>query len=165
MDQILNTILSNTYTVTALKSRLNVLKSYLSQHFFGAQQQQGETVNTVNMEHKDLAWLKSLSSEFFQNFNKDNMYNIFAELEKGINELKTLTIYLTFEPDDTSLANIGSFARKLFGNYLLLDTKFDPNLIAGPALVWKGIYKDYSLRSKIEQKKTEILDSFKQYLR
>lgn len=162
MDNILTTILKDTYTVTALKSRLNVLKSYLSQHFFGAQQQQAET---ANMEQKDLAWLKSLSSEFFQNFNKDNMYNIFAELEKGINELKTLTIYLTFEPDDASLASIGSFARKLFGNYLLLDTKFDPNLIAGAALVWKGIYKDYSLRSKIEQKKTEILDSFKQYLR
>lgn len=157
MENILNIILKDTYTQTLLKHRLNVLKSYLIQSFFGNQR---GTFTQI-----DLSWLKSLPPGLYQNFNKDNIYKIFSDLEKQIISLKTLTIYLTFEPDDLSLSQMGNFARKLFGNSLLLDVKYDPGLTAGAALVWKGVYKDYSLRAKIESRKAEILESFKKYLR
>lgn len=158
MNEILNTILKDTYTLKDLKHRLNILKSYLSQSFFG-------TGAIMRLEEKDSAWLKSLPSSMGQHFNKDNISTVFAELEKGANQLKTLVIYLAFEPDQSGLALIGNYARKTFGNSLLLDIKYDPNLIAGAAFVWKGIYKDYSLRASIEQKKALILDSFKKFLR
>lgn len=157
MDQILPTILKNTYSLQQLKHRFNVLKNSILESFFNTPAQ--------NITAKDLSWLQTFPPSFSKNFTKDNVYEIFNLLDKEITKLKTLVIYLTFEPDDTSLVSIGSYSRKLFGGNLLLDVKFDPNLIAGTALVWNGNYKDYSLRAKIEEKKNAVSDSFKKFLR
>lgn len=158
MNDVLNAILKDTYTLAQLKYRISILKNYLLQNLFGSQQK-------VEFGVKDTNWLKSLPPDFYQNFNKDNVYNLLSQIEKQKEGLKNLTIYLTFEPDDPSLAQIGNYARKSFGDNLLLDIKYDPNLIAGAALVWKGVYKDYSLRAQLAEKKEQILESFKKYLR
>lgn len=158
----MNTILKDTYTLSSLKHRLNVLKNYIVQNLFGADNPEAQP------EETDLVWLRSLPPAFFQNFNKDNTYQLMLELDNAINQLKTLIIYLAFEPDNTSLTLIGKYVRKTIPSAnlpMLLDIKYDRSLIAGCALVWNGIYRDYSLKSRIEEKKQLILDSFKRYLR
>ncbi len=170
MDQILNTILKDTYTLSSLKHRLNVLKTYVIQKLFG----NGLPKNQGQLEEIDLEWLKSLSPAFFQNFNKDSAYQLMSQLEKVINQLKTLTIYLAFETDNNSLISIGKYVRKTYtqlgttsntGLPVLLDINYDTFLIAGAALSWNGFYKDFSLSSVIAEKKQLILDSFRKYLR
>lgn len=155
----LTVILQDTYTLSQLKHKVKLLKNYLTHNFFTT------GTNLKDAGVADLTWLKSLNHTFYQNFTKDNINIVFADLESQLNKLPILNIYLTFEPDQSTISSIGARSRKLFGSTLLLDIKFDPSLIAGAALVWKGIYKDYSLRAKIEEKKTEILTGFKKYLR
>lgn len=133
MEEILNTILKDTYSLTALTHKLSVLKTYLLQTLFNGEQKE--------FAQQDLTWLQSLPAAFLQNFNKNNIYDIFSNLEKQKNGLKILTLYLTFDPDDQTLAQIGDHVRKSFNSLMLLDIKFDPNLIAGAAVVWKGIRK------------------------
>ena len=159
MNEILTILLKNTFTLTQLKHRVRLLKSYLEKTFF-ANQGQAEPLTPL-----DLNWLKSLPDSFYQGFNKDNIYEIFTGLENQINKLPLLTLYLSFEPDDAATEQIGVFAGKTFENHPLLDIKYDPNLIAGGALSWKGIYKDYSLRAKIDERKPELLENFKKFLR
>lgn len=159
MNDILTTILNDTFSLTQYKTRVRLLKSNLLKTFFG-----GENETTLPSP-QELQWLKALPENFYQKFNKDNVYQIFSDLDKEIAKLSTLTICLTFEPDDATLSNLGAFARKMFGHLLILDIKLDPRLIAGAALIWKGVYKDYSLRAKIEEKKSEISQSFKKFLR
>lgn len=158
MDNILNVILTNTYTVSELKHRQSSLKSFLEQQFFGG-------VKPTDLSETDTAWINSLPPIFLQNFNKDNLAQVFEELQKQITKLQTLTLYLTFDPDTDSIRQMGEFARRTFSPLIMLDIKYDPNLIAGAALVWKGVYKDYSLRSKIDARKGEILESFNKFLR
>ncbi|MBI2329999.1 hypothetical protein HYU94_01270 [Candidatus Daviesbacteria bacterium] len=178
MDQTLAIILKDTYSLTQLKSRLRILKSSLLKTFFGGStgSTPGESPSTslgtsgpifeVNILPQDLNWLKSLPENFYRQFNKDNVYKIFTELEAQIPKLPILTMYLVFEPDFMSLGQIGATVRKTFVQpTLLLDIKLNPGLIAGIALVWKGIYKDYSVKAKIEQRKEEILQGFKRFLR
>ncbi|MBI2597077.1 F0F1 ATP synthase subunit delta [Candidatus Daviesbacteria bacterium] len=153
MDYILN----NTYSITQLKHKLSILKSYLLQTFFGGPQ--------PALNPKDEAFLKALPESFLKQFNAGNVYKLFKEMEDQINKLPVLIIYLTFETDDESLAQIGQFIRKNLSSPVILDTKYDPGLIAGAALAWKGVYRDYSLRAKLEEKKGEILGSFKRFLR
>ena len=157
MNEILATVLKDTYSLTQLKHRLNLLKSYLLKAFFG-------NLEATPIPPQDLNWLNSLPEQFYQQFNKDNVYTIFNQLGSAVSKFTPLTIYLSFDPDDATLSQIGTNARKIFGNYLVLDTKFDGNLIAGCSLVWKGVIKDYSLRAKIEQRKAEILEGFKKFL-
>ncbi|OGE64836.1 hypothetical protein A3I48_04475 [Candidatus Daviesbacteria bacterium RIFCSPLOWO2_02_FULL_36_7] len=157
MNDILSIILKDTYSLSQLKHRLRILKSSLLKAFFGGE--------NLTFSPTQLSWLKSLPTEFYQKFNKDNVYQIFTEIEKEISKLKTLTIYLTFEPDELTLTQLGAYVRTNFGPNFLLDIKLKPDLIAGPALVWKGIYKDYSLKAKLEARKAEILQEFKKFLR
>ena len=143
-----------------LKHRVRILKSYLINAIFSSK----DTI--PSLEQQDLEWLSSPGEDFYKQFNKDNLYTIFNQLEAQITSLKPLIIYLPFESDDNIALQIASFARTKFNNQnICLDVKYDPNLIAGCALVWNGVYKDYSLRSKIEEKKAEVLDSFKQFFR
>lgn len=158
MDNTLSTILNNTFTLTQLKHRVRILKSYLLKALFGGEI---EPLSTA-----DLNWLKSLPTPFYQQFNKDNTYQILAELENNIQKIIPLIIYLPFETDDQAILNISIFVRQTFNQpSLVLDIKYDPNLIAGCALSWKGVYKDYSLRARIEERKGETLESFKKFLR
>lgn len=160
MDQeILNTLLNDTFTFTLLKHRLRILKTNLLKNFFVDQSP------AEQFSPEDLNWLNSLPSSFYQKFNKDNVYQIFEAIEAKVNTMPVLLIYIPFEGDNQTIYQIGTLLRKNFTDLSLFDTKFDPRLIAGCALSWKGIYKDYSLRAKIEEKKKEILEGFKRFLR
>lgn len=163
MDNVLTIILKDTYSLTQFKHRVRILKANLLKTFFS-----GEAGHTPEMSiaPQDLNWLKSLPLDFYQKFTQENVYKIFSDLDDQAARLPILTMYLTFEPDEASLSQLGSFTRKQFNlPPLLLDIKFDPNLIAGAVLVWKGVYKDYSLRLKIESKKSEIWEGFRRFLR
>ena len=160
MNEILSIILKDTFSLTQFKHRMRLLKSNLLRAFFG-----GQTEN-LSPSTQDSDWLKSLPEWFYQKFNQENVYKIFSDLEKMSTGLPILTMYLTFEPDDVTLNQLGILTRKTFNSAsLFLDIKIDPNLIAGTALSWKGVYKDYSLRAKIEEKKVEISEEFRRFLR
>ncbi len=159
MDEILNIILKDTYSLSQLKHRLRILKTNLLRTFFS-------TGEVGSLSPAELSWLQSLPPQFYQQFTKDNVYKIFSDIDDAILNLKTLILYLSFEPDDATIAQIGSFTRKIFNSpALLLDIKLDPNLIAGTALSWKGVYKDYSLRSELALKKGELWEEFKKFRR
>lgn len=158
MDEMLNVILKDTYTQTQLKHRVRILKSYIEQILFAGV---SEPLNPP-----DLDWLKSLPADFYQKFNKDNTMEIFAKIEQDLAKLAVVALHLPFEASEIVYSQIGSFSRRAFGSStLLLDIKYDPSLIAGVALSWKGIYKDFSLKAKIAEKKAEILQSIGKYLR
>lgn len=159
----LDTILQNTYSLSQLKARLTLLKNHLLKQVFAGPAQM--------LTADESSYLKSLPDDFYKNFTKDNINQIFTQFSGQISNLPTLILYLTFEPDEQTIEQIGSYARKTFGSsrgagkMILLDIKYDSKLIAGAALVWNGLYRDYSLRSKIEERKMVILESFKKFLR
>lgn len=158
MDDILAIILKDTYSLTQLKRRVRALKTYLLQTFFG-----GAPARTID---EDTNWLKTLPQQLYQKFTKDNVYEIFSKLEQTGVKLPTLTMYLTFEPDEATLGQLGTKARTAFASTtLLLDIKLDPRLIAGAALSWKGIYRDYSLKAKLAEKRQELSQEFRRFLR
>lgn len=157
MNEVLSIILKDTYALSQLKHRLRILKYSLLKAFFGGE--------NPAYSPQELHWLKSLPDNFYYKFNKDNVYQIFTEIEKEINKLKILTMYLTFEPDEITLTQLGTYVRNNFGQTFLLDIKLNPSLIAGTALAWKGVYKDYSLRSQLQARKEELLAEFKKFLR
>lgn len=162
MNEILSTILKDTYSLASLKHRLRILQSYFLKAFFG----ETEATADIALSTQDSTWLKSLPESFYQKFNKDNVYEIFSGLEKEMENLKILNLYLSFEPDEVTANQIGSVARRTFNlPALLLDIKVDPNLIAGTALVWKGVRRDYSLKAKLEEKRQELSEEFRRFLR
>lgn len=157
-NKILSTFLKDTYTLSQLKHRLKILRIKLSQQFFGGQSE--DTLSPL-----DLKWFDSIPKELLSLFNKDNYSRLISDMELSLSKLQMLTVYLPFEANDDALKDIGTKSRQLFGEQFLLDIKYNPELIAGCALSWKGIYKDYSLHARIEERKQVIGESFKKFIR
>lgn len=154
-NQILIKFLEKNYYRAQITSRLNLLKNYLQKQFFNSP---GSPIST-----KDTEWIKSLGEDFFKNFTKLNVYQVLAKLEKDIKSAQTLTVYLSFEMPDNEKDKLGAYLRANFKKDLIFEIKLDPNIIGGAALSWKGIYKDFSLRARIDQNHQAILSSLKTF--
>lgn len=159
-NNILAKLLENTYTLSGLKKKIKALKSALQEEYFG----KGDT-DTLNIQQEEKEWLKGLPHDFLIQFKKEDFNEIFKLLESRVDSLSPLTMYLAFEPKKEQLDEIGEYIRKNFSKDILADIKIDPSLIGGCALIWKGVYKDYSLKSRIQSKKEEILSSFGKFLK
>ena len=156
--EVLNIISANSYTIIGLKKRVRILRQYLEKQFFGG------SVN-LNLSAEDQFWLNSLSKTLLASFNKDNFYKLIEELNEQITSIKPLVVYIAFDMPEDQLALLTQYIRKsLMAPLLFLEVKQNPILIAGAAFVYKGVYKDYSLKSRIEQNKEKILLEFKRSL-
>ncbi len=154
---ILTTLLTNTYTVQDLRHRVRILKSHLENILFGH--------HTEQLSPEDSRWIGSLPHSFTNQFNKDNVYPLFDQLEDQIKKLNPLVIYLAFEPGQEQIEKIGQWFKKNLAKLPVFEIKVDPGLLGGVALVNSGVYKDYSLRSKIQEQEETILAEFKKYIR
>lgn len=156
MNEILDKVLEDTFTIYEARKRLRNLKNFLVNKLFA----QGSKQDELNQE--DLDFLNSLDEKFLSNFNKINLYQVFDALEESLNKISPLVIYLPFEIGHKESFQIGIWLRKNYGKNFLFEVKFDPSLIAGCALVWNGIYKDYSLKAKIAENQVQIIAKFKE---
>lgn len=154
-DPILEKIIQSTYTLTDLYKKIRILKKYLISKFFDPNQLGNQ--QTIDQDlNSELDWLKSLGDEFYSQFNSQNVYQMFEELERKVESISPLTIYLGFEPPKEEIANIGLWLRKNTKGNDIFDLKLDYGLIGGCALVKNGTYKDYSLKNKLKENTNQI---------
>ncbi len=147
-------LISKVYTTHDLSQRLQFLKNYLKVQIFGDK-------DTKNFSSENIAWFSTLPPDFTKDINKDNIDQIFADLEKETKNIKSLVVFIPTEFPSQTVKDITNKLRIDYGPNFLIDLKIDPNLIAGCSLVWNGIYKDYSLRAKINESREDILSILK----
>lgn len=157
MEPYLEKILESTFTVSQMRHRVRILREHISRKLFN-------TSNTKQLELADLEWVNLLGKPFLDQFTKDNCDQIFKYLEDYLQNLKPLIIYFAFEPVKELNDQVGLMLRQNFTNHKVFDAKIDPGLVAGCALSFNGIYKDYSLRVRIAQEKEKIMQNFKKFL-
>lgn len=156
---LLEKILENTYTMDVLKKRVKVLRQKVNIELFNLK------IDPKHQDNEHTAWINSLGKDFFKVFTKDDFQKVFEELDRQISEIQPLVIYFAYDPGPSQIVLIGGWLRENLGKNFIFDIKLDYSLIGGCALVWKGIYKDYSIKSKISQNKEKILESFRDFLR
>ena len=81
---IIDTILTNTYTIQDMRHRMRILKSNLENTLFGK-------VQTEILSSDDTIWLSSLTLSFINYFTKDNIYSSFKNIEAELKKLKIRT--------------------------------------------------------------------------
>lgn len=154
MTNLTEIFLEHTYSLSQAKTRLILLKAYLENKFFKP---------NPNLQADE--WIISLGEDFFKQFNKLNAGILLKELEKKVAKIQKLTIFIAFEMPEPDLEKLGVWVRKNLRSDILIEIKIDPTLIAGASLSFKGVYRDYSLKMRIEENRERILGSFKSYLR
>ena len=152
---MIDTFLANTYSTQQIRKRLQALKTALASRFFGG------TEESILLEEKN--WLETLPQSFFQQFSESKMNDQLAQLEKELQGLATIIIYIAFEISEAEINALGVWIKKNIHPQRIFEIKIDPNVIGGCAFSWKGLYKDYSLRSKIELHREDILTDIKNF--
>lgn len=147
-NNLFNLIIQNSFTQIEALKKLRVLKEQLIRKIFGTSPSSNSPISTE-----------------LPGINQDNVYKIFDGVEAKIKSITPLTIVIPFELPDSEIIKLGQKVRQEFGNNFLLEIKYDPILIAGPAFIWKGVYKDYSIHQQIAEKHQSVLAIFKEYVR
>lgn len=156
IQKVLETILSDAYTQALALRRLRALREFVIAKLF----KEGSDISS-RIDQEDLIWLKDQDPYFYRLFKRDIAYQILDQAEEEIKKIQPLVIFLPFDLPLPEIKKMGQQLRKNYGKYFLIDIKSDPDLIAGAALSWKGVYKDYSLRQRVSSQREEILEKLK----
>jgi hypothetical protein len=89
-----------------------------------------------------------------ESLTQKNYKEEFDKARKEISLIEPLYIYVPRELTDNDLKKIVAKLPKGF----LVEIKFQGDLVGGCALSYKGVYKDYSLKKKIQDFRGEILN-------
>ena len=146
---------SSTYSLQQAKARLRLLRAYLMRSFY-----QERNIEQNEMQEID-PWLLSLGQDFYKEFTRDTVYKKLRAIEDALAKTTPLVLYIAFDIPEEEVNNLGLWFRQNSQSNILFDIRHDPNLIAGCSLVWHGVYKDYSVRSRIEMNKQKILGNIK----
>lgn len=182
MDKtLIDPILAETYTKPQLIRRVRILQEFINYILFDYQGQKTVIATKMYIEgflalHKDdllkddafvreSSWLESLDNNFWAQFNISNVNNLFKEIESYISGLRTVTFYLPIEFPDTQISSIGGWLKRNVSPSTIFEISYDPNLIGGCAISFKGLYKDYSLKGRINDNKEAILQSLRDFKR
>lgn len=150
-------IIANTYTVSDLHRRVQLVKTYLTGKFFS----KGSELRQ-DRDGSDRTWLASLD---LRGVTKDNLSETLHQLEEQAKNVEPLILFLPLLPPHNEVQALGERVRKDFGNRLLVELRLEPLLIAGAAVAYKGIYKDYSLRQSLKENHDTLVAGFKKYMR
>ena len=73
-----------------------------------------------------------------------------SQLIKQIESLKVVELALAIKPTQNFIEKILTFVETNFGSDIVLDLKFNPDLIAGAQVIYGGKYFDFSLKKSLE---------------
>ncbi len=148
MVDLAQIILAQSYSRTEALRRLRLIRLVVEKRLFNSEA-------VIETNPFDEEFMQSLKAEFYQKFNQENLEAKFLEAEEELRTEAALIIYLPVELPVRLQQEVGKRVREMWPGVQLVDWKLDVGLIAGAALVWKGKYRDYSIRPKLEKIKAE----------
>lgn len=174
-EQIIDKVLEQTYTRAQLIRRIRVLKDFISFKLYKigsdptkltlAQQiEMYLTLHQKNLSELDLLrqegnWLVALGEQFLNLFTPQNSSQIFKVLEEYVATIRPIFVYLPFEMPGNEIEALGQWFKQNIGKRTLYEINYDGDLIAGCALSYGGVYRDYSLKSKLTENSQLIQDA------
>lgn len=173
MDEraLLDIILSNTYTRSDFQHRIKLLQEFLEFRLFQIHANSNLLVllnEFINLKKESRDEFSALNfwnlKDFFESFHQNNLYSILKNVVDQEKKLPYVVVYLPFLPPIYEIPKLGRWLRSNIKPNIMLDIKHDPKLIGGCALVYRGAYRDFSLRYYLEKSKKTIKKVINEYL-
>jgi hypothetical protein len=150
-------VVKNTYTLSALYKRLDLLQRFLEHYFFGGRKEgapvpQGDRVELLKEFYRDAdadlryhvdavtAWERSV----IDSFTAQNLYERIQGLKEKAKGLPTLTLYVPMHLSSVQLEPIGVWCRAHVEKDIVLDVRIDPASVGGCELAYNNTFHDLS---------------------
>ncbi len=126
--------------LSLFKSEIEILISSLYKY------QEDGLENALNSEVR--SWV---AEEIRKNLkNHDKVEEYLKSIIKDTESIDFINITLAYEPSQASLEKISSWVKTNIGEKILLDIEYDPSLLGGAKISYKGRYLDATLKRQIE---------------
>jgi len=162
-DQILNTILKNTYTKSSFFKRMNILRRYLEHYFFKEKIPLEKFLANLNLPPQDKEALLSWNKDLYSSFTLYTLYKQLDHISKAIKTIPNITLYIPIDTTPEDREKLGSWVKENISIRSLLDLRHDPKRIGGAAVVYNNIYRDFSLHHFMTKNKNEIMGILDDY--
>lgn len=107
--------------------------------------------------------LNQFGEEFFKLFDPTSLSEQLTQIEKSLESTKTVTIHIPFEMPESEVEKTGIWFKANLGKEAIFELLFDASLIGGCTLSYKGLEKDYSIRQKIKDNKSRIIETLAEF--
>ena len=109
-------------------------------------------------------WVAKAMESDWQDLGVDKK-DYLLKLKDKLNSLEVVDLVLAYEPNNLSLDKFKIYMIQNISEDIIFNITFDPNLLGGVQIVYKGEFRDFSLKRVFEQeiksKKTEIIELIK----
>jgi hypothetical protein len=162
--EILDTILTTTYTKLDIARRMRLLREYLEHRFFQTTSfSLNDFLTSQKAEPSDFKAMNFWGVAFYDSFNRENAYLLLGTLNLAIEQLPMVTVYLSVFPSDTQTADMGMWFRKHLTQNVLMDIRINPKLVGGCSYVWNNLYHEFSLAYFFNKKRDVIAGIVSEY--
>ncbi len=164
---VLDLIQKNTYTVGDMSRRVGILRECLETVLFSDE--------TGPVTDRCVAHLQSLQAssdvdaviawgaEVYESFSQSTVSEKIIALQKTIESLPVLTLYVPVPFADAELAVVGEWCREHCDPHIVLDMHIEPEVVGGCGFVWHDVYHEFSLKSRMHEQRgvvTELLSAY-----
>lgn len=80
-----------------------------------------------------------------------NTTSFLNDLKKKLDKIKVMILGVAYEPNDESIERLSDYVNSSFGEKILLEINYMPELIAGAVVIFEGKYSDFSVRKIFEK--------------
>lgn len=156
--------MSDIFTHEDLDRRLMLGRRMSEFILFRQNESSGDSLVTTyfsTYEHtpEDEQWVRRFFSQ--QPVTKEDVFTTIEKLEELKNNSPTITLHISRVLPEDSIARIGMWLRKHLNPAMLIRFKYDTSVTAGCGISWKGVYTDFSLSHRLEEKHDQIVDLIK----
>lgn len=121
-------------------------------------QQKGDAFDSV-LKAKVRSWVRS---HILVNIESDQVSkeSYLTYLKEELLKMEVVILELAFEPTLTSVESFASHIKKVRGASSVLDIRYNPELIAGAKISFRGKYKDFSMTDRFKEVMEEVKKHF-----
>ncbi len=162
MKEDFSTIVSSLRTKEEADRLLSEIDILLNSYFEVSEKKQEEILNK-KVSYQTSQLFKNILKSYGTDY--DSFKKFLDSLREEIQSLPILKITIAFLPRQATLESLHEWTSKNLKSSALLDLTNDPNILGGAQMSFGGIYKDLSLRKKLDEafetKKEEIMATLK----
>lgn len=168
-NDILSALVHDSYTEHAFRRRCARLQELLELKLYsGKAHASTETLlddyfEHHNIPHAERAWFLAQDPKLFETFTTHNLYELLGDIRDAFDQLPVATIYVPFVLSGEAVDELGKWFRREVNPMIVMHIAVEPDLGAGAALAWKGIYHDFSFRYLLRQHEDELLKTIREH--
>ncbi len=178
-EELTKTLLATTYTKAQSLRRLRLIQDFLNFWVFTPHDQAESTqkisefiANETNITPADQQWALQFFTDFVprignlsDQLHRNQVLSTLQQAEENLAKTEILKLYIPFDMPGDQILRLGQWVKTNISPLVLMELHFNGELLAGCAMSWKGVYRDYSLGGQIAQNRAEILQSLTSFKR